>query len=363
MTEHIVIGDVTPRIRYEADGEQTIFIYSFPIFKDEDLQVWLDSEQITTGFSISGAGESGGGEIVLDTAPTQGTIVTLLRNLVIERTSDFQTGGAFRAKVINDELDFQTAAIQQIDDSISRAFKLPAYAADINTEMPSPNAGKALLWNEDGDGLINSSDNFDTIVTSATAQAELAASSAASAASSESAADGYRGEAVAAQIAAEAARDEILTASGTQIGFKMSSRTSSLTTTEQEFQAVLTLAYTPKSSNSILIIEASGYRIFNQYYYGADKADAYLLGRAEIYDVNNETQLNTAECGFRSVSKSTGEALVDAPLYIRAIINNTSLTTKNFKLRVMAVGTVGSTVSISSSTTTPVTLTIKEIAV
>ena len=41
MPDHIVIGDIRPRIQYAADGIQTAFTYPFPIFAPEDLQVYV----------------------------------------------------------------------------------------------------------------------------------------------------------------------------------------------------------------------------------------------------------------------------------------------------------------------------------
>ncbi|MEO5374721.1 MAG: hypothetical protein H7840_10630 [Alphaproteobacteria bacterium] len=37
MTDHIQIGDVSPRIQYVANGSQTAFPYPFPIFATGDI--------------------------------------------------------------------------------------------------------------------------------------------------------------------------------------------------------------------------------------------------------------------------------------------------------------------------------------
>ena len=94
MTQSIVIGDVRPRIQYNTDGVQTDFIYPFAIFKDQDIEVYLDDIQQTAGFSVTGAGSSDGGSVVFDSAPAQNSLLTLRRFLTIERLSDFAEGGA-----------------------------------------------------------------------------------------------------------------------------------------------------------------------------------------------------------------------------------------------------------------------------
>lgn len=68
----------SPRIRYESDGEETTFTYPFPILKEQDLKVWIDSNKQEKGFKIEGI-QTIGGEVIFDIPPEQGSIITLLR--------------------------------------------------------------------------------------------------------------------------------------------------------------------------------------------------------------------------------------------------------------------------------------------
>src|SRR3989338_135946 len=120
MADHIQIGDIAPRIQYVANGTQVQFTYPFPIFVTADLEVYLGTVKQTSGYTVAGAGSSAGGSVTFTVAPTNGAVVTLRRRIAIQRTSDFQESGEFRAKVINDELDYQTAALQQVADDASR---------------------------------------------------------------------------------------------------------------------------------------------------------------------------------------------------------------------------------------------------
>ncbi len=163
-TEHIKIGDITPRVRYTANGVLSEYSFSFPIFNETDIKVYFNDNLQETNYSISGVGNSNGGSVIFNTPPTNETIITILRDLSIKRTTDFQEGGAFRANVINDELDYQTACIQQISDNISRTVTIPPYAADnIDMTLPTATAGKALIWNSNATGLENSIENFNEI--------------------------------------------------------------------------------------------------------------------------------------------------------------------------------------------------------
>lgn len=137
MADHIQIGDISPRIQYIGDGTQTLFAYPFPIFAAVDLEVYVGDAMLATGYAVSGAGEDGGGSVTFDTPPVSGATVTLRRRLSIARQSDFQESGAFRAKVINDELDFLTAALQQVSDDARRSVQLAPTDPDVVLTLPA----------------------------------------------------------------------------------------------------------------------------------------------------------------------------------------------------------------------------------
>ncbi|MGJ3260420.1 MAG: hypothetical protein ACFE0S_12535 [Rhodospirillales bacterium] len=126
MADQIRIGDVTPRVRYVADGVTAQFTYPFPIFAETDLEVYIDGVQVAypAGYVVEGAGSRAGGTVVLASPPAGNTAVTLVRRLTIARMSDFTTTGEFRAAAINDELDFQVAALQQVKDDLVRSIRL-----------------------------------------------------------------------------------------------------------------------------------------------------------------------------------------------------------------------------------------------
>lgn len=186
MADHVQITGIPPRIQYVANGSQTSFEYPFALFKSENMKVYLnDILQDSTTYTVSGAGTTGGGTVMFTTAPTQNTIVTLVRVLDIERTTDFQEGGALRASALNYELDYQIACQQQIADNLNRSMVLPPYAADINVNLtlPTPDAGKAIVWNSDGTNLENSRICVNDIADTMTAQVATVTEKAATATS------------------------------------------------------------------------------------------------------------------------------------------------------------------------------------
>ncbi|MGE5476572.1 MAG: phage tail protein [Bacteroidales bacterium] len=163
MTEHLQINDVAPCVHYLADGVQTAFTFPFVVFKAADLEVWRERERVAAGFAVSGVGITGGGTVLFDVPPAAGCRVRLRRRMALARISDFQTDGIIRAKTLNDELDYQVAAVQQVADDVSRCLRRPFTsdsAADLS--LPDPVPGRGLKWNADGSAMVNTDYDPDT---------------------------------------------------------------------------------------------------------------------------------------------------------------------------------------------------------
>ena len=155
MTDHIRIGDVRPRVQYLADGNLRTFDYPFAIFDEADLTVFLNETEQQAGYAVHGAGRSSGGSVAFDTAPAAGVRITLQRIVAVERSTDFQEGGAFRARSINDELDRQIAMIQQIADEAARALTAGPTDPTVRLSLPvrDERAGRYLAFDAEGGAI------------------------------------------------------------------------------------------------------------------------------------------------------------------------------------------------------------------
>jgi|GEM_PF-488023 hypothetical protein len=156
MDQHITIGDVAPRVQYVADGTQASFTYPFPIFEVADLELRLDNLVHLAGFTVTGAGLSTGGAVILDVPPPRGTLVTLRRHLAIARTTDFQDNGILRARVLNDELDYQVAAMQELSDGLGATLHLDPGEIGGITTLPfrTARANRLLGFDSVGDVTV-----------------------------------------------------------------------------------------------------------------------------------------------------------------------------------------------------------------
>ncbi len=153
MSEHIKIPDIVPIVRYVADGVDTGFSYPFPIFASEDLAVYLDGAKQASGYTITGAGQTAGGDVTFDIAPINGMVITIARELPIERVTDYLEGGNFSAASINTELDYMIASLQQVNRENDLMLRYGDHETPADVVLPGRNirSNKALGFDGNGD--------------------------------------------------------------------------------------------------------------------------------------------------------------------------------------------------------------------
>ena len=147
----ITISDTTPRDSYTVGGTpQTAFTVNFEFFADADLKVYVDStlKTLTTHYTVSGAGTSGGGTVTMGTGVSKAT-VTITRDMAISRTTDFPVSGAFQIDTLNDELDKQVAMMQQNERDIARTFKSEPFDTVNDFTLPVQADRKGKLFGFD----------------------------------------------------------------------------------------------------------------------------------------------------------------------------------------------------------------------
>ena len=179
---HIQVGDLTPRNQYTATASQTTFTYSFPIFADADLKVYVGStlKTLTTDYTVTGAGADAGGTVVFGTGLTAGDIVTIQRDMAISRTSDYQSNGDLLANTLNDDFDKNVMMSQQNESNIARSIRQTIDDTATNMELPTVTnrASKALGFDSSGDVAVSTSTmtEIDATVGAALASGILATS-------------------------------------------------------------------------------------------------------------------------------------------------------------------------------------------
>ncbi len=109
-----------------ANG-QTTFAFDFLIFAPEQMAVLHgrgDVETVLTypaDFSVSGLNEPNGGTVTLNVATLANDVITMRRVTPIERTSDWQAEGDYKAALVNREQDTMFMIMQEISRDTGKA--------------------------------------------------------------------------------------------------------------------------------------------------------------------------------------------------------------------------------------------------
>jgi len=151
--------DQYPVNTYVATGSTT-FPFTFQIFVPEDLKVEIDKvpKIYGTDYTLTGIGDSVGGKVEFLSAPDDGALVVVYRDVSAARETDYAYQGAFREAIVDKDFDRIYMILQQLNREFSRAIKLPIGES---TELfsgygPLDRAGKMLAFDlSGGPALVN----------------------------------------------------------------------------------------------------------------------------------------------------------------------------------------------------------------
>lgn len=160
--------------RYTGNGVTTVFAYGFRIFQAPDLQVLLGSVVQTTGFTVSGVNAPGGGNVTFSVAPGSGVVVTILRAMPLERTTDYQAGGDLLESTLDNDQDAPVMMIQQIAQLVARAPLLPVSTTLPAVSIELPVADSLIGWNATGSGIENKNPTSFPTLSSGLANVDMA---------------------------------------------------------------------------------------------------------------------------------------------------------------------------------------------
>lgn len=108
------------RETFTATGGQTVFPYDFPVFAAADLEVRRVRAGVetvlalTTDYTVTGAGDQAGGNVVLVAGATAGDTIVIRSNQPAARTTKFNDSGDLPASAINAEFNRLWIELQQL---------------------------------------------------------------------------------------------------------------------------------------------------------------------------------------------------------------------------------------------------------
>jgi hypothetical protein len=159
----MTISSTTVKNSYSGDSSTTTFSYTFKIFQDSDIQVIIRSstgtettKTITTHYTVTGAGNSGGGSVIFTSGniPVTGQTVVLRRNIPQTQAIDYIANDPFPAESHEEGLDRATMSIQQLQEEVTRSIKLSRTNTMTSTEFTvaaADRANKVLAFDSTGE--------------------------------------------------------------------------------------------------------------------------------------------------------------------------------------------------------------------
>ena len=168
----------TPRNTYTATAGQTDFTIGFEFFKVEDVKVFKNGTQLTfnaspssgSQFKITGTASASddafefgsGGTVTLGAGASVNDSIVIIRDISIERTSDFPSVGAFDITALNTQLDTLTSMVSDLKQQSDRSIKLSdTDTVSATITLPAKATRQEKLMGFDANG------NIETTISSA----------------------------------------------------------------------------------------------------------------------------------------------------------------------------------------------------
>ena len=126
----MTVSSATNRVSYNGNSSTTVFAYTFKIFDEDDLTVIIraangteTTKTITTHYTVSGVGNSGGGNVTMLAAPATGETLVILREQDLIQELDIVPNDPFPADSVEAALDKLTFMVQQHEETLGRTIK------------------------------------------------------------------------------------------------------------------------------------------------------------------------------------------------------------------------------------------------
>ena len=140
----MTISTTTIKNSYSGNGSTTTFNYTFKITDQDDIDVIIRSSSgtettktITTHYTVTGVGNSGGGTIVFTSGniPASGETVVLRRSTPLTQGVDLIENDPLPANTLEDALDKLTSINQELQEQLDRSLKVSKTATITTPEL------------------------------------------------------------------------------------------------------------------------------------------------------------------------------------------------------------------------------------
>ncbi len=153
----------TMRKEYTGNGSATQYAYTFLIYHEDHLIVYVDCvlQTLITDYSVSDVGDEDGGLVTFVTAPPDSQSIVIIRDLPFTQEADYVSFSPFRAQTHENILNKLTMLVLRNKERLDRALTLAecSLAGGIDGSptltLPDPVSGQGLRWKTDLTGLEN----------------------------------------------------------------------------------------------------------------------------------------------------------------------------------------------------------------
>jgi hypothetical protein len=160
---HVTVPDEPTRVSYTVTtSDDGPFSFAFSYFSADDIEVYngtslIDPNDYTLTPVTTADGGYEGGSITLDT-PVSNTTISIIRNVPIERTTDFPVSGPFAVNTLNSWLDKTYAILQQIATKLTRSIRLTDTDASATLTLPVAASRALKILSFDASGNVTVTD-------------------------------------------------------------------------------------------------------------------------------------------------------------------------------------------------------------
>lgn len=175
----IDVSNNNPIVEYSvAEGvTQTVFAVPFDYFEDSDVKVYVDGVLKVEGTDytmVGGGGSTGTITFVTATPPevqqvtgaTGGSTVMVVREVALERVTDFVAGMDINRAALNEQLDVLTAIAADIDSKVNRSLRFPMSSNILDPLPEADRSNKYFAFDTNGNPVFVSGTSSDIVVSS-----------------------------------------------------------------------------------------------------------------------------------------------------------------------------------------------------
>ncbi|WP_319469375.1 phage tail fiber protein [uncultured Pseudodesulfovibrio sp.] len=154
----MTIASTLTRVTYAGNGSTSQFAVPFMFTRNSDIEVVISSggmETVRSDYTLSGAGNPTGGVCAMASPPQAGETLVIRRVPAIVQEVDYVENDAFPAATHEAALDKLTMICQALSERLDRTITFRVSSAVTGVELPEPEAGRMLAWNDEGSNLSN----------------------------------------------------------------------------------------------------------------------------------------------------------------------------------------------------------------